>query len=399
MNTAGRHAGTGRARVGIVGSHVNRRQGAANVMARLADYGSEYYNLELLAGEVEDLGIEGASATRVRRIHGPSWLANPSLAVGATLTTRKRGFDLVHSHDTFAFGADLYTAHSSFAGYIGARRRSEGLGFNVASRVYPPHTAMLGLSRLTLGRKRSRVVTVSGSVRSELLDAYDLDPTRVSVVYNAVDSDRFALVNRAEARRTMSDLVGTDLSERTVLAFVGHEFGRKRLATVIRALAEADPAGDRTALLVAGGDDPAPYVRLATDLNLNAPVFYLGVRRDIPQVLGAADVFVFPTQYEAASLAILEACAAGLAIVTTRVAMAAEVFEDGEHALLLPNTEDHGPLTNALRVILTSPTKLDDLQVAALAVARRFTWESAWKQYHAIYEELLAEKRFASASR
>ena len=44
------------------------------------------------------------------------------------------------------------------------------------------------------------------------------------------------------------------------------------------------------------------------------------------EVLAACDVFIMPTKYEAASLAVLEAAAAGLAVITTDVAMAAEVF-------------------------------------------------------------------------
>jgi glycosyltransferase involved in cell wall biosynthesis len=103
-------------------------------------------------------------------------------------------------------------------------------------------------------------------------------------------------------------------------------------------------------------------------------------------------VFVFPTRYEAASLAILEAAAAGLAIVTTSIAMAAEVFVEGESALLVPNTDDAEPTTRALRQIVDDHALLQELREGAHRVALRHTWDEVWKKYKPLYEEILNQR-------
>lgn len=375
----------------VLGRYYNKQGGVSNVMAQLAARASRSFDVSVVSHEFLDASDPGVNPVPSSMLERPRWLQVPTFALSARKAVRRGGFSLVHAHDPQAFEADLYTAHSCFKHYIRARRETASVLHRAASAFYPPHVSGLAMGRLAYGRTTGRIVTVSGSVRDELLANYDLDPTRVGVIHNGVDVERFRAADRYEARSSVSQEIHVDLRDRVVLVFVGYEFKRKRLATVIRALASADEA-DRLHLLVVGGADANDYEQLGKDLGVSSRITFMGHRSDVARILRAADVFAFPTQYEAASLAILEAAAAGLAIITTGIAMAKEVFTDGTDAILLPNVDDPAPMRKALDRLATDPAVLTALQDGASRLADRYTWDVAWRKYADIYAEILDEK-------
>jgi UDP-glucose:(heptosyl)LPS alpha-1,3-glucosyltransferase len=377
-------------RIAVVGRYFNQQGGVSNVMAQLAIRATKNYDVEAISNEYLDFP-DTLHASPAGMVRHPKWLQIPSFAMSSQRVIAKTPFDLVHAHDPQTFNADLYTAHSCFKQYIGTRRESSSLLKRAASALYPPHLAGLAMSDRAYARTRAHIVTVSGSVRDEILSQYDITPDRVSVIYNGVDVEKFSSPDRAVSRRLLSGELQLDLQDKVIFVFVGYEFGRKRLDTAIRAFAAADPQG-RSHLLVAGGANSAEYVRLASDLRVSDRVTFLGHRSDVASILRASDVFLFPTQYEAASLAVLEAAAAGLAMVTTDVAMAKEVFTDGEDALLLPNVSDAEPMTRAIRYLLENEHRLEKLKRSAQKRAEDFTWDHAWTQYELLYAELIAKK-------
>ena len=97
--------------------------------------------------------------------------------------------------------------------------------------------------------------------------------------------------------------------------FVGYSFRRKGLAQVISAMAEV--ADEHVELWIAGGDDPAPYRRLAGDLGVGERVRFLGHRSDVVGLMQAADAFVMPSSYDPFPLVLLEALACGTPVITS----------------------------------------------------------------------------------
>jgi glycosyltransferase involved in cell wall biosynthesis len=89
------------------------------------------------------------------------------------------------------------------------------------------------------------------------------------------------------------------------------------------------------------GDDPFGDHRkaaeaVARDLKLGDRVKFLGIRRDVPRILAASDVFVMSSLWEGLGLVFLEAMAAGLPVVATRVSAIPEVVPHGRAGLLVP---------------------------------------------------------------
>jgi len=114
----------------------------------------------------------------------------------------------------------------------------------------------------------------------------------------------------------------------------------------------------------------------------------LGFRRDVPALLGASDLFVLSTDlWEGLPLTILEAMAAGLPVVASRVGGTPEAVEDGETGLLVP-PKDPVALEEAMYSLLSNPAKAAAMgQAGRERVARYFTLERMVQEIAAIYEE------------
>lgn len=376
--------------VAVVGRYYNQQGGVSNVMSQLAIRAKRTYEVSVVSNEFLDFDEE-LNQIRVPMIRSPKWAQIPSFALASKGPIRRATPDLIHSHDPQTFRADVYTAHSCFSRYINTQREAAGPTRKLLSHLYPPHVAGMMMSGIAY-KSAPLIVAVSGSIRNELIEEYQIEnDDRVRVIYNGVDLDRFGSSDAGEARARLSKELETDFSNKRIMIFVGYEFDRKRLDVAIRALADQERGVFH--LLVVGGADSRKYQELVNQLGLDLEVSFLGHRSDVPNLLDASDIFVFPTKYEAASLAILEAAAAGLAIVTTDVAMAGEVFTDYEDAMLVPNSDSHHAVAARLSTLATDSDKMRTLGTSARKLAERFSWDNIWCEYDELYREVLDSKR------
>ena len=125
-------------------------------------------------------------------------------------------------------------------------------------------------------------------------------------------------------------------------------------------------------------------------MGLATHVHLLGTRDDVPKLLKAADVFVLPSRTEGLPNALLEAMAAGCAIVTTDVPGCHDLVTHDETGLLVPYG-DTSLLANAVLDLLGDTALATRLGRAAVAAVER-DWhvERTWREYAAVYEEAVS---------
>jgi UDP-glucose:(heptosyl)LPS alpha-1,3-glucosyltransferase len=197
----------------------------------------------------------------------------------------------------------------------------------------PYHRYVLEMERRLFASPSLRaVICNSKMVRDEIRERFGLPDERLSVIYNAVDSEVFS-PQLKEHRAAVRTKLGVP-EHATVFLLVGSGYARKGVAHAIAALARLP--GD-TYLFVVGRDKArGRYKRLAQELGVANRVALLGPQEDPRPFYGAADAFVLPTLYDPCPNAALEAMACGLPVVTSTKCGAAELVVEHDAGFACP---------------------------------------------------------------
>ena len=157
---------------------------------------------------------------------------------------------------------------------------------------------------------------------------------------------------------------------------VGRLKAPKDFLTLIRALGDLPPASFEATIV--GEDLTAPdWSRRSVLSDLTGRVRLVGERRDVPQLLAAADVFVLPSTSEGLPVSVLEAMAAGLPVVASRVGGVPEQVSDGKTGLLV-EPGDPNELAAALHRLTVDPSLRRRLGSAGRARAELTSISTSW---------------------
>jgi UDP-glucose:(heptosyl)LPS alpha-1,3-glucosyltransferase len=239
--------------------------------------------------------------------------------------------------------------------------------------------------RMLRGGRYRRIVAISERVRTQLKRHYDVPDDKIVTIPNGINLSRFDPSNvSSRAKVRLGFGVPKDVP---LLLFVGSQYRLKGLRFVISALAEMKT---KAVLLVVGGDNAAPYKRLAEQLGVLDRVIFAGARSDLPRIYPAADAFVLPTLYETFALVCLEAMASGLPVFATPVGGIEDYLVDGNNGFHIErNATD---IAAKLDRVLNNPRLLARVRERGLDTAKGYAWEKIAKQYLRLFDELIAEK-------
>lgn len=199
------------------------------------------------------------------------------------------------------------------------------------------------------------LVAPSQQVKAEVLAHYPVPEAAVHVIYNGVDLERF--MPQPELRAARRAALGLP-AEAKVAIFVGQELQRKGFGAAVEACAQLG------AQLVYLGQARAPS-------DLPPHVIWLGERRDVEAVMGAADALVLPSHYDPFGGVVLEAYACGLPAVATRRVGATELaVGTALDELLISRPQAQGELQEALARALTGGPAFYGAQARKVAESR-----------------------------
>ena len=236
-------------------------------------------------------------------------------------------------------------------------------------------------------RGAGRVIAVSEAVAESLRQDGIIESSKISVVHNGIDVDRFDQPAEPARDRDSTVLVGT----------VGHLAPIKGHDVFMRAAARI-AARRREVRFVVIGEDKSPDLGhrralegLVTELNLNEVVSLPGWRYDMSAALSSLTVFVSAARSEPFGLAIVEAMAAGRPVVATASEGAVEIIEDGATGKLVP-VDDAEALAQAIENLLCDPLERARLgRNASLAARERFSLKQMAVDTESVYREVLGD--------
>ncbi|MBI1796797.1 MAG: glycosyltransferase [Candidatus Eisenbacteria bacterium] len=226
----------------------------------------------------------------------------------------------------------------------------------------------------------THVTAVSRAV-ARSAEALGVAPERITVIPNGVDASRYA--PREAAPNGQVPVIGS----------VGCLAPRKDYATLIDALAQLDRSGRRfRALLVGDGPERAALEARARERGLGDRITFAGERRDVADLLSTMDVFVLSSREEGIANALLEAMAAGRAVVATAVGGTPEVMAGGETGWLVPPGSPER-LAEAIDQALDPGEAARRGQAARRAVVERMGIDAMVRAHERFYAAIAGERR------
>jgi starch synthase len=372
-------------------------------------YGGAGVHVEFLARELRrlvDVDVHCFGADRgqpgVFAYQPPAELAEANSALrtlGADLEIAQAvaGADVLHTHTWYAnlagvLGAQLHgvphvlTAHS-----LEPQRpwKAEQLGGGYRISSWAERQAY---------ESADAIVAVSYGMRADVLDAYPfVDPAKVHVIHNGIDTELYAVAERTDALTRF----GIDPARPSAI-FVGRITRQKGLGHLLRAAERLAP--DVQLVLCAGAPDTpelaaetaAAVDRLAGTRSGVVWIQEMLPRDQLGQLLTAATVFVCPSVYEPLGIVNLEAMACETAVVASAVGGIPEVVADGLTGTLVPYhavpaEEFEAGLADAINALCADPARAAAMGKAGRerAVAE-FSWEAIAHRTVELYESLLA---------
>ena len=245
--------------------------------------------------------------------------------------------------------------------------------------------------RNLLLRDADAFVAMSRAIAAEL-KAAGVGPEKIALLPHGVDTGRFRPASEAE-RRALRARLG--LAEPAlVLTYTGRLLRGKGLETLVEAFAAVAPAEPRAHLMIVGSGEgqtlsvESELKRLVRERGLESRSTLTGRVDGVADHLRASDVFVFPSEFEALGLSLIEASACGLPAIGARTGGIVDVIEDGGSGLLFAPGDAAG-LAEAMRVLLADPDRRARMGRRAREIALdRFDLDDSVSRYAALFREL-----------
>lgn len=355
---------------------------AARLARRLQDrYEFAFACLDSLGILGEELRREGFAVEVVTRRSGIDLKCARRLAE----FFRRFGADVVHAHQYTPFFYALVAR---------AWRRRPPVLFTEHGRTYPdyPRRKRIVFNRLAL-RRSDRVVAVAEAVRRALVANEGIAAPRIEVIYNGVDVAAFdgspdlRDCDRIQARAEL----GIGANE-LVLVQVARLDMLKDHLTAIRTMQRVTAVrSDVRLLLVGDGPERSRIEAEVVACGLQSQVRLLGTRQDVARWLHAADLYLLTSVSEGIPVTMIEAMAARLPVVATRVGGVSEVVIEGQTGLLAASGDDAAIADAVLRLASDARQRTQMGQAGHDRAEARFSQRDMHEAFARCYEEMLHE--------
>jgi glycosyltransferase involved in cell wall biosynthesis len=328
------------------------------------------------------LGVRPLVVPWLRR--NPGWRDAPALASLARVLRRERP-QLVHTHAAKAGTLGRVAALLAFP-----RAASRPIlvhtyhGHSLSGYFAPRTTAVYRAIERFLARFTDRLIAVSEEVRDQLVSMGVASASKFEVVPLGFDLAPFTVsaAERSRAREALRAELGIP-SDALVVTLVARLVPIKRVDRFLGVAAALPNAH----FMVVGDGELRDQLRNSPEaLSLGGRLIWAGFRRDMPAVCFASDVIAQTSDNEGTPVALIEAQAAGVPVVSTRVGGTASVIVDGHTGALLAPDDITG-FADKIKLLLDDPGERDRMGAAGRKRAlERFTLDRLLERIAGVYQ-------------
>jgi glycosyltransferase involved in cell wall biosynthesis len=275
-------------------------------------------------------------------------------------------YDIIHGHGDNCFFSSLFrnttpflmTFHGTMAKIL---ERSE-------PRTLPiVYTEKLAASRCDIA------VACSNAVKNELIQFYGTETKKIIVIYNGVNVQKFAPIDKKEARRRLGLPEGNKYA-----LWVGDNPIRKKLSTTVEAVEKSKCSK----LLVVG----------MTGRNVGKTIFLGKIPEyELIAAYSAADLLIFPSIYEGFPMVPLEALACGLPTIVSEESNLGEIIEENTHGFVIKGGNS-ASYQEKIDLIISDDAVLKEMSIECRQVALNYSWQKQAEKYWLLYQKLLKNR-------
>jgi glycosyltransferase involved in cell wall biosynthesis len=267
------------------------------------------------------------------------------------------------------------------------RRRRKWLAFHHGYTATDSKTRLYNqLNRWSL-RRADHVVTVCGAFSRRLQQRERVERNRISVLHNTVNTDAFNILDAPSRPVNVVDVNGPVVM---VVGRLSREKGQLDFLEAFRTVLENVAAPAPSALLFGDGPDRDLLQERATTLGIAEQVRFMGHIHDLLPYYASADLLVLPSHSEGSPNALLEAMAAGVAVVATAVGGVPEIATDETNALVVPSRDPERLAGAMLRLLHSDELRRQLASAARCHVAQHHSPESYAAKMSEIYRNLVS---------
>lgn len=226
-----------------------------------------------------------------------------------------------------------------------------------------------------------KVIAVSSLIQDVLIERVGIDSQKVKVIYNGVNVDQF----------NPDTVISTFKSEfnipenHFIVGAVGTINVNKNHKCLIDAAYEVLLKRKDVHFVIVGRGDSKKLKKYADELNILSKIHFIGLRRDLANILKSIDIYVLTSLSEGISISLLEAMAMRKAVVATNVGGNPEVINNNENGILVTPNQQKELASNILSLI-SDPEKIHNFgDNARQRVEKEFNLEKTAREYEILY--------------
>jgi len=241
-------------------------------------------------------------------------------------------------------------------------------------------------------RRADRVIAISPEVE-QLLPAAGVSRARIVTIPNAVDAQRFSPAS-AQRRQELRTRLGLP-ADRTLLLYIGRLSRAKGVDMLVQAAPQLMSRHPQLCLIIVGSgqgsfdDCEAELARFVRNAGLHDAVRMHGATDRVADYLQAADLCIFPSDYEGFGVGLIEALATGTPVLSTPVGIARELVREGETGFGFP-TRDPAAMLGAIDAALAARSRWTAIGQRAREAIKPYELDSVVTRYESLCRELTA---------
>lgn len=369
-------------KIAIVHKSVSLTGGAERYMRNLAVlFTKQGFNVSVYAGRCDLSDIPDMFFNKVKIIPFLPFLKILSFAVNSKKAVQKKKYDLVAGmgnvfyQDLYFLGGGVYKiyAQTSLLRYRTFLRKALR---HIRRLLSPSHWLKLYIERkIFISGQTKFFVCPSQIVANELIKMYAVDSSKIKIIRNGIDTEKFNFHDRNRAKEKLTQMCKFS-NDDFIFLFVSSNHFLKGLESLLDAFYLLNKEHKNVKVVIAGKGRENFFKRKTRKMGLTESVKFAGWQKDIRGFYKAADFFIYPTFYDPFPNVILESFACGLPAIVSSLTGACEIIDEGKNGFVIKNPRNINEIYSVMKkVVLLNKNELRKMSYNARGTAEGFSNE------------------------